>query len=155
MKFPPLFIRADGNEVMGMGHLMRCLSLADQCKTLGGEVIFLSTSQNDFFLSRCKQHSIHIENLNEAHPASEDITATLKVIQNQDAEKPLLILDGYHFDSNYQDQIRSENITLLVIDDNHHLEKYKADFLLNQIADHRRFWDQTTSSKNLLKHFQD
>jgi len=36
-----LYIRADGNAQIGTGHVMRCLSIADAVKKLGGEVAFI------------------------------------------------------------------------------------------------------------------
>ena len=35
------YIRADGNEKIGMGHIMRCLTIADAIKAEGEEVCFL------------------------------------------------------------------------------------------------------------------
>ncbi len=38
-------IRADGNSVIGMGHIMRCLSIADAVKAQGTEPIFVTACE--------------------------------------------------------------------------------------------------------------
>ena len=35
-----IIFRADGNPVIGAGHIMRCLSIADAFKALGEEAVF-------------------------------------------------------------------------------------------------------------------
>ena len=36
------YIRADGNEKIGMGHIMRCLTIAEKLREQGEEVLFLT-----------------------------------------------------------------------------------------------------------------
>lgn len=36
-----IYIRVDGNEIIATGHVMRCLSIAEQIRKLGAEAIFL------------------------------------------------------------------------------------------------------------------
>ncbi len=38
-------IRADGNRIIGTGHVMRCLSVADEIKGLGNRVVFFSSDE--------------------------------------------------------------------------------------------------------------
>lgn len=40
-----LFIRADANEIVGTGHVMRCLSIADQVREIGGDVVFVTADE--------------------------------------------------------------------------------------------------------------
>lgn len=39
------YIRADGNEKIGMGHIMRCLSIAEALRRQGAEVLFLTADE--------------------------------------------------------------------------------------------------------------
>ena len=39
------YIRADGNEKIGMGHIMRCLTVADALRKQGEEVLFLTADE--------------------------------------------------------------------------------------------------------------
>ncbi len=43
-------IRTDGNSQLGMGHVMRCLSLADSIVKLGGQCLFILSDKNCFDL---------------------------------------------------------------------------------------------------------
>ena len=36
-----IYIRADMNEVIATGHIMRCLSIADAAKEMGKETVFI------------------------------------------------------------------------------------------------------------------
>lgn len=40
------FIRADGNQQIAMGHIMRCLTIAEALRTLGEEILFLTADEN-------------------------------------------------------------------------------------------------------------
>jgi UDP-2,4-diacetamido-2,4,6-trideoxy-beta-L-altropyranose hydrolase len=55
----------------------------------------------------------------------------LKNICNSEGT-PWLVLDGYHFDPDYQRAIREAGHRLLVFDDYNHLPHYHANILLNQ-----------------------
>ena len=38
---PVIAIRADGNEVLGMGHLMRCISIGKSLEKHGARCLFI------------------------------------------------------------------------------------------------------------------
>lgn len=40
-----IYIRVDGNEIIATGHVMRCLSIAEQIRKLGAEVIFVTADE--------------------------------------------------------------------------------------------------------------
>jgi UDP-2,4-diacetamido-2,4,6-trideoxy-beta-L-altropyranose hydrolase len=68
------------------------------------------------------------------HPDPADLKQVLNQLQNirKDRGIPWLVLDGYHFDSDYQKSIHETGCKLVVIDDYNHLPNYHADILLNQ-----------------------
>ena len=41
-----IFLRADGNSKVGVGHLMRCLSIAMYARDRGEEAVFFSASDD-------------------------------------------------------------------------------------------------------------
>jgi len=129
-----LVIRADAGTDIGSGHLMRCLALGEAWRARGGSVVFLSRCPNPALRRRIEGAGFGFVPLERAHPDPADLQATLRKLQEVSAgqEHPWLVLDGYHFDSAYQQVVREAGYRLLVIDDTAHLEHYHADVLLNQ-----------------------
>jgi UDP-2,4-diacetamido-2,4,6-trideoxy-beta-L-altropyranose hydrolase len=125
-----LLIRADANGNIGIGHLMRCLALAQAWQSRGGEAIFVTACPSDGLRQRLSQEGFQIITLEGAYPDPVDWAVTSKVL----AVHPQMwvVLDGYHFDPSYQRHIKEAHHPLLVIDDMAHLEHYYADVVLNQ-----------------------
>lgn len=116
-----LFIRADSDETMGTGHVMRCLALGQAWRDAGGEVVFLTACTSAALQARMRREGFCVRPPEDAGfpPAADDHGAWL-------------VLDGYHFESEYQQRARQTGHRLLVIDDMAHLPHYYADAVLNQ-----------------------
>lgn len=129
-----LVIRADAGTDIGSGHLMRCLALGEAWRASGGSVVFLSRCSNPALRGRIERAGFGFVPLERVHPDPADVEATLRKLQEVSGgqEHPWLVLDGYHFDSAYQQAVREAGYRLLVIDDTAHLERYHTDVLLNQ-----------------------
>ena len=125
-----LIIRTDASSEIGIGHIMRCLVLAWKWKTHGGQAIFLSQCENDTVRNLIRSGGHRLILLTDSHPHSSDITQTISIVKRSD--DPWMVIDGYHFDSTYQQRLRSAGIKMMVIDDMGHLPHYYADILLNQ-----------------------
>jgi UDP-2,4-diacetamido-2,4,6-trideoxy-beta-L-altropyranose hydrolase len=129
-KGSPLLIRADANSRMGTGHIMRCIALAQAWQVAGGKVVFLSHAPDAAIRTRMEMEGIEIRSLPAANPSPSDLSNTLDLLDTNQAR--WLVLDGYHFDAEYQQRIRAAGYGLLVVDDMAHLKAYHADILLNQ-----------------------
>ncbi|MCM2284582.1 MAG: UDP-2,4-diacetamido-2,4,6-trideoxy-beta-L-altropyranose hydrolase [Desulfobacula sp.] len=134
-----LFIRSDATPAMGTGHVMRCLALAQAWKKRGGTVTFITHCPSPSILKRIGSEGFCLIQMEEICPSAQDIQKTLKIIQgkqsplSQDSEGyKWVVLDGYHFTSDYQKAIMESGFKLLVIDDYNHLDHYNTDILLNQ-----------------------
>lgn len=125
-----ILIRADANTQMGIGHLMRCLAIAQAWQANGGNATFLSACESDALRQRVASAGIGFIPLERAHPDSADLGMTLAQLERLDSS--WLVVDGYHFDPAYQQSVRTPGYRLLVIDDTAHLPYYHADVLLNQ-----------------------
>ncbi len=125
-----LVVRADAGPTIGVGHLMRCLALAQAWEANGGEVVFITACRSDILQKRLLDEGFEVVKLEHPHPAPDDLERTCEVL----AEHPgaWVVLDGYHFDSPYQVCIKEKGHPLLVIDDTAHLEHYYADAIMNQ-----------------------
>ncbi len=125
-----LYIRVDADKNIGIGHLMRCLSLAQAWKDSGGKVVFIAgrKSRNALLERRLNCEGMDIHYLSASIGSIDDANQTANYI----TKDSWLILDGYHFDGTYQKIIKQKVPHLLFIDDLGNLENYCADIVLNQ-----------------------
>lgn len=130
----PLFVRADAKTRMGTGHVMRCIALAQAWKDAGGEVTFLSHCESEALRRRILDEGFGLIPVEDAHPDPADLRRTMESLRKAGsvAAGTWIVIDGYHFDSGYQEAIREAGFKSLVIDDTAHLGAYHADILLNQ-----------------------
>ena len=122
-----VILRADGNAQMGLGHISRCLALAEML--LGEfECVFVTRNIPESLKNQinkvCKglyEIPVHINtNADE-----------VKWIGKHLSEKgDVFILDGYHFDTDYQRAIRAQGYRLICIDDLAD-KHYVADVVIN------------------------
>ncbi len=122
-----LLIRADAGPTIGIGHLMRCLALA---QAWDGPVRFLTACDQPTLLDRIAEEGFALELLPASHPDPADWPATAAALSATPGV--CVVLDGYHLDTDYQRRVRQTGHPLLVIDDMVHLAGYEADLLLNQ-----------------------
>jgi len=126
-----LVFRVDAGNRIGAGHLMRCLALAQAWQDTAGQAIFVTACRNEGLLQRLKEEGFTVHLLPETNPdIDNDWGKTKEIIADYDID--WLVLDGYHFNENYQQQIKKEGYKLLVIDDMAQLKYYYADVILNQ-----------------------
>lgn len=125
-------IRADASERIGTGHVMRCLALAQAWRSVGGRAVFVMATATEapVIESRLKSEGFDVEHISADPGSGEDASATCDLAASNQAE--IIVVDGYHFSSQYQALIKSSGRCLLFIDDYGHAGKYCADFILNQ-----------------------
>jgi UDP-2,4-diacetamido-2,4,6-trideoxy-beta-L-altropyranose hydrolase len=128
-------IRADANSVIGTGHVMRCVALAQAWQEAGGTVAFACAELPDALESRLHSEQCAVHRF-ESAPASRreahDIQETLRIANTTHPQ--WLVLDGYQFGPDYQLALRDVKWRLMVIDDDGRHEAYHANVLLNQNA---------------------
>lgn len=125
-----LFLRADAGLQVGNGHLMRCMALALAWRDFGGDVTILSHCESYALRERIVSAGLNMVSFDEKYPKPYDLEKLLSELARHG--NPWLVVDGYHFDADYQQTIRNHGYHLLVIDDIAHLPKYHANVLLNQ-----------------------
>lgn len=130
MKKNTLIIRADADEKIGTGHIMRCIALAQEWKRRDSRVIFISNCTVHQLRDRIKSFGFQLENIQHAYPHRKDIENTIAVIKRTGAEN--IVVDGYHFDEAYHTALKKQKIKLAVLDDYNHLPFYNTDILINQ-----------------------
>jgi UDP-2,4-diacetamido-2,4,6-trideoxy-beta-L-altropyranose hydrolase len=129
-----LIIRADSTSGIGTGHIMRCIALGQAWQKNAGYVLFVSHCENKKLQRRILEEGFGFVSMEQSHPDPDDLKQVLSILQNvrnSDIES-WLVLDGYHFDPDYQRSVRECGYRLLLIDDYNHLCRYHADIILNQ-----------------------
>lgn len=133
----PLLLRADASFGCGTGHVMRLIALAEawreaeKSKNKSAEPILLLGCVS---ISRLRQRitdaGIGLWDLLASYPDSRDLDALTNLAEV--VQPAWIVLDGYHFDPDYQTAVRALGIPLLVLDDMAHHGQYHANLLLNQ-----------------------
>lgn len=110
-----LCIRADTGEKIGVGHVMRCLALAQAWQDRGGEVVLVSQNLPDALRHRLESEHISLR---------DGIPATTAFV----------VLDGYHFKPADHQTIKQTGHKLMIVDDLADSDLSAADLVLNHNA---------------------
>lgn len=125
-----LIVRADASPQSGTGHLMRCLALAQAWRVRGGDAAFITCCESAKLRQRLANEGMKVMMLERPHPDPVDWQTTSDVLGA--SSHAWVVLDGYHFDPEYQSRVKQAGHQLLVVDDIAHLKHYYADIVLNQ-----------------------
>lgn len=147
---PSLLIRADGSAVIGAGHVMRCLALAQAWQLSGGRAVFLQAETTPALGQRLRQAGCETRTLSASAGSATDAAETIREAQACGAA--WIVGDGYHLDTAWQQQIRNAGLRLLLLDDYGHASHYHADIVLNQnlSADAALYAHRDASTRLLL-----
>lgn len=125
-----LLIRADASVAMGTGHVMRCLALAQAWQDAGGRAAFLMARPLPAVRDRLLSEKIDVVALEKQAGSAPDADQLAELALARGAE--WVVVDGYHFGTEYQRQLKAAGLRILFLDDNGHAGCYAADLILNQ-----------------------
>jgi UDP-2,4-diacetamido-2,4,6-trideoxy-beta-L-altropyranose hydrolase len=125
-----LFLRVDASVSMGIGHLMRCISLAEAAHEQNIEPIFLIREAPSAILTRLKNEGFLYYQMRGMPEIESEVD---EVMENAAGAKSgnWIVLDGYHFNAAYQSAYRARGLAVMAIDDYGHVASYEADLVLN------------------------
>jgi UDP-2,4-diacetamido-2,4,6-trideoxy-beta-L-altropyranose hydrolase len=136
--------RVDSSALMGTGHLMRCLTLANELRRCGAATAFICRQHDGSVIARAEQEGHTVHRLARPGPSSdtaEDYAAWLGVPAPADAAETLLAVSGQHYDwlvvdhygldHEWEQRLRGVVGRLLVIDDLAN-RRHDCDLLLDQ-----------------------
>jgi UDP-2,4-diacetamido-2,4,6-trideoxy-beta-L-altropyranose hydrolase len=120
-----IIIRADGGSTIGMGHIVRTLALADMLKT-AFQICFAIQRPASSVLELIRAVTSQIIQL----PITPDFDADAHHFASHVTAADIVVLDGYHFDTAYQKEIRRIGCKIVCIDDLHAWQ-HCADAIIN------------------------
>jgi UDP-2,4-diacetamido-2,4,6-trideoxy-beta-L-altropyranose hydrolase len=115
---PEILIRTDASRQTGLGHAVRCLALAQMLKEQAA-IAFYAMEMPDRIASEIKQNGFGFKKIENETDFLESLTAG-----------DIVVLDGYGFDTTYQEEIKSHGVKLVCIDDIH-TQPFAADIIIN------------------------
>ena len=124
-----VIFRADGGANIGLGHIMRCLNLADGLKEKGMQCIFITKDIDPEAGKRIVDSGHLIERLPAEIDLEEDLNLTIKLIKKHQPD--LVVTDSYDINEIYLRRIKDLNIPLMSIDDLANMHFF-SDIVLNQ-----------------------
>lgn len=113
-----IYIRVDGSLQIGLGHLVRCISLAYMLRD-NFRISFVCKEIPDAVSADIVDNDFQLLNISDEEQFFELLS-----------EKNIVVLDGYNFDIEYQKQIKTIGSKLVCIDDLHDIE-FVADLIIN------------------------
>lgn len=119
-------IRADGNSKIGTGHMMRCLTLADEWRRWGYEPVFYTAEQVSAPMPQERNYSCRVLGTNPENMEGE-LPGLLELLRTDQVD--LLLVDSYQVTAQYLREL-SALIKTVYIDD-FGTEVYPVDGILN------------------------
>jgi len=115
---PTIFFRVDGNQLIGLGHLFRCVALSVSVK-VDFQIVFVCKHIPRSVSTQLKENGFLLNCISN----ESDFFNLL-------SSPSIVVLDGYGFDSDYQREIKRIGCKLVCIDDLHDKEFF-ADLIIN------------------------
>ena len=134
-----IVFRVDSSSQMGVGHLMRCLTLADELKKQNHNATFICRELKGNLI-KLIEHRVLILPVDKDFQSDDLYLSWLGATQEQDAKQTiqvihdnadLLIVDSYALDEVWHKQLKPHTKKIMVIDDLADRE-FDCDVLLNQ-----------------------
>lgn len=137
-----VYFIAHGNDKVGMGHIMRTLSLAEAFRECGHDVSFFSRykqgldiiTNKGFDVKKLPEQNSDIERPGFFYGSQEELERDPDVISDELAEQPdIIVLDSYNVTALYLERLRNLTKCLVYIDDLNAFS-YPVDILINGTA---------------------
>lgn len=145
-KQPVIGIRADANETVATGHIMRCITIAEQLKRMGGQVLFITADGQAGELLACAGME-HVCLQTQWNHMEEELPVLREILKL--AGIKTLLVDSYQATPAYFEALRPY-VKLVCMDDCfEHI--FSVDALINYNAYHVRFpYRETYGGKTKL-----
>lgn len=123
-----IVIRADANEHIASGHVMRCLSLADALFSLGQEIVFITSDDYAAKLVTDRDFKVICFN-NDYNDKEGELDRIIAEIEKISPE--LILIDSYQVTADYLQTIRDNTGSKLAYIDDLNAFDYPVDIVIN------------------------
>ncbi len=121
-----ILFRADGNRKLGLGHIVRCIALADALKSNKPKLEII-------FLTKYKEGKRVIEETN--YKVIQALNNKVSQVRELSNKNTLLITDFLDTDNLYISKIKKVmGVKVISIDNNTKLKRIDADILINAMC---------------------
>jgi len=160
-----ILFRVDANGVLGLGHLMRCLVLAETFRSRGHSCAFLTLNSDVDLLSILKRKGFKQQDLIsqssfgnkiclEKNGEFEELNYSC-VKYGLEYSPHILVVDHYWIDHEWESNFKNRGIKILVLDDLA-ASRHNCDFLVHQtnIKSKRAYLSLTPPEARILAGFE-
>ena len=121
-----MYIRADGNDIIATGHIMRCIAIADAFKSKGEDTIFIIA--DEYPKEIIEQHGYKTICLNTVwNDMDTETDKMIELIKQRGIDK--ILIDSYFVTEDYLEKLR-EYSAIIYMDDLNQMT-YPADVIIN------------------------
>ncbi len=121
--------RVDASPDIGIGHLMRCLALAEELRRRGHDCFFLLKTVHPDVLELIKKFGCTSYLLPRTASLQQDLDSVIEFVFNQGTD--WVVTDHYMIDASYVKEIKHQGFRVLSIDDLAQMH-YFSDVVVNQ-----------------------
>jgi UDP-2,4-diacetamido-2,4,6-trideoxy-beta-L-altropyranose hydrolase len=126
----PVVLRVDASPLIGLGHAMRCLALAEALGRTGLPVRLVTSAMPDAVAARFARAGATIVRIAESTGSAADSEVTIAEARRIGAR--WVVVDSYAVHASWQHRVRAAGLRLLVLDDEGCAGEWDADAILNQ-----------------------
>ncbi|MBN1900073.1 UDP-2,4-diacetamido-2,4,6-trideoxy-beta-L-altropyranose hydrolase, partial [Candidatus Sumerlaeota bacterium] len=125
-----IIIRTDASSKMGIGHLMRCVALAQALKKRDYSAVFVSRKLDGTCEDILSNFDFIPEFLEDGVDEERDAALTSEIAENHDAR--CVMVDHYGLQERFRTFLVNKGLRLFVVDDLPKQSRISADVILNQ-----------------------
>lgn len=123
-----VWIRADGNEHIGTGHVMRCLAIAEALEAAGVQVCFVMADDAAAKLVKSRGKKVRI--LHTRYDRMEEELPVLTAVMEEE-HPDMLLIDSYYISDAYLQRLTEQVWTAYIDDKSFH--SYPVNMIINYI----------------------
>ena len=126
-----VLIRTDASSIIGTGHIIRCLTLADELTQNGGKVEFICREEPGNMINYIEKRGYEVKPLSAGIELETDRKLSKDFFGKYPRPIDWLVVDHYELDARWESYMRSSVQKIMVIDDMAN-RPHDCDLLLDQ-----------------------